>query len=410
MRLLVLNCGSSSVKFRLFAGEPPRGRLRGQADRVGKPDATLELRQSGREAVTTQLHAPDHPAAIDAVLDALVDHGPIDAVGHRVVHGGERFRASVLVDDVVEEAIEELAALAPLHNPVNLAGIRAARAALPGVPHCAIFDTAWHQTLPEHAYRYALPDAWYRDHGVRRYGFHGTSFLYLARRAAALLDRDPHDVDLILFHVGNGASANAVKAGRSADTSMGMTPLEGLVMGTRCGDIDPAIVPAVMDWRGLEPAEIDRILNRHSGLAGLAGGASDRRVLTRMATDGHAGARLALDLETYRLRKYLGAYLATLGRADAVVFSGGAGEMSPELRRGALDGLEGLGIRLDPDRNAHARTRQAETRISTDESPIPVFVVPTDEEQVMAEDTAAILQGREPGALPYSFQLRQLAV
>ncbi len=386
LRILVLNCGSSSVKYQLFRGDPPQSLLDGQVDRIGGAGAD------------------DHTGAIAAVFDALADHGPIDAVGHRVVHGGERFRASVLVDDEVEDAIEALAPLAPLHNPINLEGIRAARAALPGVPHCAIFDTAWHQTIPEHAYRYALPDTWYRDHGVRRYGFHGTSFLYLARRAAVLLARDPLDVDLILFHVGNGASANAVKAGRSVDTSMGMTPLEGLVMGTRCGDIDPAIVTSMMGWENLDPAAMDRQLNRHSGLAGLADGASDRRVLMRMAADGHTGARLALDLETYRLRKYLGAYLATLGRADAVVFSGGAGEMSPELRSGALEGLDGLGIRLDPGRNDSARTRQAESRISTDDSPIPVFVVPTDEEQVMAEDTAALLNGREPGALPYSFQ------
>jgi acetate kinase len=388
VRLLVLNCGSSSVKYKLFAGDPPRALLDGQVDRIGSPSA------------------PDHRAAIATVFEALADHGPIDAVGHRVVHGGERFRASVIVDEEVEGAIDELAALAPLHNPVNLEGIRSARAALPGVPHCAIFDTAWHETLPERAYRYALPEAWYRDHGVRRYGFHGTSFLYLARRAAALLGRDPHDVDLILFHVGNGASANAVKAGRSVDTSMGMTPLEGLVMGTRCGDVDPAVVTAMMGLEGLDPAELDRTLNRHSGLAGLADGASDRRVLMRMAAEGHAGARLALDVETYRLRKYLGAYLATLGRADAVVFSGGAGEMSPELRSGALEGLHGLGIRLDPERNEAARTRLAENRISADDSPVSVFVVPTDEEQVMAEDTAALLEGREPGALPYSFQRR----
>jgi acetate kinase len=388
MRLLVLNCGSSSVKYKLYEGNPPRAAMAGQVDQIGGSGAR------------------DHAHALETVFAQLADHGPIDAVGHRVVHGGERFRASVLVDDQVERAIDGLSPLAPLHNPINLAGIRAARAALPGVPHCAIFDTAWHQTLPERAYRYALPDDWYRDHGVRRYGFHGTSFLYLARRAAALLDRDPHEVDLILFHVGNGASANAVKAGRSVDTSMGMTPLEGLVMGTRCGDIDPAIVPALMQWRGLDPAELDRTLNRHSGLAGLADGASDRRVLMRMAADGHAGARLALDVETYRLRKYLGAYLAALGRADAVVFSGGAGEMSPDLRDGALGGLDALGVRLDPERNGDARTRLAETRITTDDSPIPVFVIPTDEEQVMAEDTASLLKGLEPGALPYSFQLR----
>jgi len=386
LHLLVLNCGSSSVKYKLYSGEPPRARLHGQVERVGKPGG------------------PDHAQAIEAVFDRLADHGPIDAVGHRVVHGGEHFSRSVLIDDDVERAIEAAAPLAPLHNPVNLAGIRAARAALPGVPHCAIFDTAWHQTIPEHAHRYAVPDAWYRDHGVRRYGFHGTSFAYLSRRAAALLERDLDDTNLILFHVGNGASANAVQAGRSIDTSMGMTPLEGLVMGTRSGDIDPAIGPAMMRWEGLDPAELDRILNKHSGLAGLADGASDRRVLMRMADDGHAGARLALDLETYRLRKYLGAYLAVLGRADAVVFSGGAGEMSPDLRRGALHGLEGLGIHLDDDRNALAVTRDAETRISADTSPVPILVIPTDEERVMAEDTAALLAGREPGALPYSFE------
>jgi acetate kinase len=303
------------------------------------------------------------------------------------------------------EVLRLLSHLAPLHNPVNLQGIEAAQLLLPDAVHCAIFDTAWHQTMPPRAYRYAVPASWHDDLGVRRYGFHGSSFLYVARRCAALLGRPAAETNLVLFHVGHGASANAVAGGVSVDTSMGMTPLEGLVMGTRCGDLDPAVPFHVMQAMDRPPEEIERALQRKSGVLGLAG-VADRREVEQRAHDGDERAVLALDVEGYRLRKYLGAYAAALGRLDAVAFTGGAGEMSPTLRGRALRGLGILGIELDEDRNRLSRTHHGETCITAPDSPVPVFVVPTDEERVMAEDTIALVEGRYdlPANFRYSFE------
>jgi acetate kinase len=319
------------------------------------------------------------------VAAALADRPEIVAVAHRVVHGGERFRAPVVVDDEVLAALHELAVLAPLHNAVNVAGIEQARAAWPDVPHVAVFDTAFHHTLPPHAYTYAVPREWATRHGVRRYGFHGTSYAYVSRAAARHLGRAVPDTRLIVLHLGNGASAAAVAGGRSVDTSMGLTPLEGLVMGTRSGDVDPALVLHLRRTAGLGADEIDDLLNTASGMLALAG-ESDMRAVHRRIAAGDADAALALDVYCYRVRKYVGAYLAALGGADAIVFTGGVGEHDAVVRERSLAGLESLGIAVDPARNA-----AAETTISPDGAGIAVLVVPTDEEYEMAVQAAALV-------------------
>jgi acetate kinase len=339
---------------------------------------------------------PDHRAALEHVLRAFKEHGPdlagagLSAVGHRVVHGGDRFREPTLVDEAVLEAVDELSVLAPLHNPAGLTGLRVAREVLPDVPHVAVFDTAFHTTMPPQAATYAVPAPWRQQHGVRRYGFHGTSYAYLAKETARLLSRSDDGVNAILLHLGNGASACAVAAGRSVDTSMGMTPLQGLVMGTRSGDVDPALPAHLGRVAGLSAAEVDRALNRDSGLLGLAG-VSDLRALQERAAAGNEAARLALDVYCYRIRHYVGAYYATLGRVDAITFSAGVGENSPLVREHSLAGLGRLGIVVDHARN-HAPGR-GPRRISPDGAEVTVLVVPTDEEREIARQTAAVLGG-----------------
>jgi len=321
------------------------------------------------------------------VLDDLDTTG-IVAVAHRVVHGGDRFSVPVIVNDAVLEELRALSTLAPLHNPVNALGIDVARRALPDVPHVAVFDTAFHHTLPPHAYTYAVPRDWAQRHGVRRYGFHGTSHAYVSREAARLLEREPAETDVIVLHLGNGASAAAVKGGRSIDTSMGLTPLEGLVMGTRSGDVDPALVLHLRRTAGLAVDEIDRLLNAESGLRALAG-AGDMREVHRRIAAGDEEAALALDVYCYRIRKYIGAYLAALGRADAVVFTAGVGEHDAVVRERAVAGLAGLGIAVDPERNADADG--GPRFISAPDAPVAVLVIPTDEELEMATQAAALV-------------------
>jgi acetate kinase len=317
----------------------------------------------------------------------------ISAVGHRVVHGGEKFTCSVLIDEAVLEAIKEVQHLAPLHNPPNISGIEAAKSVLPNVPHIAIFDTAFHQTMPKHAYTYPVPLEWYEKHGVRRYGFHGTSHLYVSKRAAVLLDKDPKDCNIVTMHIGNGVSHTAIQGGISVDTSMGLTPLEGAVMGTRCGDIDPAIPMFIQQKEGLSAKEIDAILNKKSGVLGITGQFTDRRDVIEGAENGCEKCTLALDIEAYRLKKYIGSYCAAIGRLDAVVFTAGVGEMGWQIRERALDGLEHMGIKLDREKNRNTMTRKRESVITTPDSPVKVFVIPTDEELVFTEDVAAILEG-----------------
>lgn len=414
MTILTLNCGSSSVKYQLYDWDQKAVLANGQVERVTQEGSRILHKVPERDEHVVDHHCPDHTEAIRLILDTLVDGtvgaisdiDEVKAVGHRVVHGGEKFAKSVIVDDEVIETFRSIQSLAPLHNPANIQGIEAARAVLPKVPHCAIMDTAWHQTMPAHAYTYALPYSWYRDHGVRRYGFHGTSFLYTAKRAAVLLGKDPFETNLIIAHIGNGASMCAVKNGVSVDTTMGLTPLEGLVMGTRSGDIDPAIPFYMINQAGMDPDDVERALNKKSGVLGITEQFVDRRDTEIAAEKGDAQAALAIEVESYRIRKYIGAYAAAIGGVDAVVFTAGVGERGPTIRAKALEGLDFMGITVDPEKNALSRTKNAETDISADNSRSRIFVIPTDEELVMTEDTYALVNGTYDvhTSFTYSFQ------
>ncbi len=415
MVILTLNCGSSSVKYQLYDWENRAVLATGIVERVTQPGSKLTHKPVGALELAKEQDCPSHQDAINLLIEAVqdADHGvvksidEVKAVGHRVVHGGERFSKSVLVTDEVISVFREIQGLAPLHNPANIMGIEAARALLPNVPHCAIMDTAWHQTMPARAYTYAIPHEWYEDYGVRRYGFHGTSFLYTAKRAAVMLGQDPFETNLIIAHIGNGASINAVENGVSIDTSMGLTPLEGLVMGTRSGDIDPAIPFHMMNAAGMKPDEVEQALNKKSGVLGITRKYVDRRDIETAAGEGDDLAKLAIEVEAYRLRKYIGAYAAALGRVDAIVFTAGVGERGPLIRGLATTGLERLGIKLDPRKNSASKTGNAETCISADDSQTKIFVVPTDEELVMTEDTHALMEGTYDvhTNFTYSFQL-----
>jgi acetate kinase len=401
MKILCLNCGSSSVKYLLFDWKAKATVASGLVERVGVGASFINIEAPGREKVTVNQDCPTHKDAIQLVITTLThkEHGVIDslegitAAGHRVVHGGEKFVKSVIIDDKVVETFRELSSLAPLHNPPNIQGIEAARLLMPKIPHMAIMDTAWHQTMPEASYMYALPRAWYEKYAIRRYGFHGTSFLYNAKRAAVLLGKDPFQTNLVICHIGNGASVNAVKNGVSYDTSMGFTPLEGLVMGTRSGDHDPAIPLYVMARESMNPGEMDAILNKKSGKLGITGKFSDARDVEVAAEQGDKRCQLALEMESNRIRKYIGAYAAAVGGIDAVVFTAGVGEMGPITREAALTGLEFMGVKLDKERNEASKTRNAETEISCKTSKVKVFVIPTDEERVFVEDVVGLMNG-----------------
>lgn len=393
-KVLVVNAGSSSVKYRLLSMAPERTLAGGLFENIGAAGSRLVQRVGDDAAPSVhELPARDHRAAlahIGAALRAthlLADGERLTAIGHRVVHGGETFAAPTRIDAAVLERIRALSTLAPLHNPANVLGIEVCLAAFPQVPQVAVFDTAFHQTMPPVAFRYALPEDWYQHYGVRRYGFHGSSHRYVAGRAALHLGRPLESLNLISLHLGNGASACAIRAGRSVDTSMGFTPLEGLVMGTRSGDIDPAIPLYVQGAAGLERAEVERLLNQESGLRGLAGTNDLRELLARDAA-GDASATAALELYTYRIRKYIGAYLAALGRADALVFTGGVGENASEVRLRTCAGLEGFGIVLDAQANRAAGGEIAE--IGRPEAGVRVLVIRTDEELQIAREALAV--------------------
>ncbi|MDB4875786.1 MAG: Acetate kinase [Gemmatimonadetes bacterium] len=408
MHILVLNVGSSSVKFQLIdtdgeaVAEGRDKRLaRGQVDRIGG-EATVTLEATGRPPTTTTARIANHAAAAEYIIRWLTSTdsgvpittvGEIEAVGHRVVHGGEKFSQSIRIDDDVWRGLEALIDLAPLHNPHNLSGITAARTALgPGVPQVAVFDTAFHHTMPETAFVYAVPYQLYRRYGVRRYGFHGTSHRYIAYRYRQLTGASREATKIITLHLGNGASACAIDGGRSVDTSMGFTPLEGLVMGTRSGDLDPAIVDFVAAKEGLTFAEVDSMLNKQSGLLGISGLTDDmRELLAEEAENGDRRARLAIDVFCYRVKKYIGAYLAAMNGADAVVFAGGIGERSPAVRARICAGLDWLGIAVDDARNA--ALTGAEGRIDAPASRIALWVIPTDEELLIARDTWRVVTG-----------------
>ena len=373
--VFVLNTGSSSVKYRIVDVETGKVVATGMVDRIGEPGS----------------EARDHQSAITRILDRLAGV-PIDAVGHRVVHGGDRFVTATVIDDEVERGIEALAPLAPLHNPSGLLGIRAARAALPHLAQVAVFDTAFHAGLPEAARRYAIDTDLADRHGIRRYGFHGTSYRIVSERTAAFLGRPLDELRMIVLHLGNGASAAAIAGGRSVDTSMGMTPLEGLVIGTRSGDIDPAVLLYLQRNAGLDTDQLDTLLNRRSGILGLSGHI-DMRGLTDAIDAGDPTASRALDIYLHRLRHYIGAYAAVLGGLDVLVFTAGVGENSREVRSGAVEGLDFLGLRLDPA--ANAEVSGVARRISASGDPVAILVVPTDEELQIARETAAVLEGRQ---------------
>ena len=392
--VLVVNCGSSSIKYQIIDTDTERRSARGLIERIGSDDGTA-THSGPNGTATSKQPLPDHHAGFAAMLDACARHGPVlsavslKAVGHRVVQGGERFVEPTIIDDEVETAIEGMNALAPLHNPPNLLGIQAARAAFPGLPQVAVFDTAFHQTIPPEAYTYAIDTEIAKAYGVRKYGFHGTSHKYASGRAAEYLGRPLEDVNSIVLHIGNGASACAVRGGRSVDTSMGMTPLEGLVMGTRSGDIDPAVLIHLHRQAGLGFDDLDDLLNRRSGLLGLSG-SGDMRDVQSAADDGDARARLAMDVYCHRLKSYVGAYYAQLGRVDAIVFTAGVGEHSATVRAESLDGLERLGIRLSPKLNeVDALGIRC---ISPDDSEVAVLIVPADEELEIARQTIATVE------------------
>ena len=402
MDILALNCGSSSVKYQLYDWEKKEVIAKGMVERVTIGDSFIIHEVPGKETYREEYECPDHQVAIHLIIKTLSsqEHGvvsdmsQISAVGHRVVHGGEKFTRSVRIDEAVLDAIKEVQHLAPLHNPPNIAGIEAAQSVLPTVPHVAIFDTAFHQTMPEHAYTYAVPYEWYEKHGVRRYGFHGTSHLYVSKRAAVMLGKPSSKCNIVTMHIGNGVSHAAIKNGVSVDTSMGLTPLEGAVMGTRCGDLDPAIPMFIQQQENLSPKEIDSILNKKAGVLGITGQFTDRRDVIEGAEDGSCPrCQLALDVEAYRLKKYIGSYAAATGGIDAVVFTAGVGEMAWLIREKALEGLEFMGILLDKEKNRNTMTRKKESVITTPDSPVKVFVIPTDEELVFTEDVVAILEG-----------------
>ena len=411
MNVLVLNCGSSSLKFQLVDTDLERAAqgtdrvlAKGLVDDIGGA-GILKLEAAGRPAVKESAEILEHKIAVERVVDwlcrpgagILADRGEIHAVGHRVVHGGERFQESVRIDPSVLEGIEACFDMAPLHNPPNVKGYRATRDLLgEGVPQVAVFDTSFHQTMPAAAYLYGLPYLLYERHGIRRYGFHGTSHRFVSRRLSALLGRRPDDpgLRLITCHLGNGCSVAAIRGGRSIDTSMGFTPLEGLVMGSRSGDLDPAILPHLMRKEELGPWEVSALLNKHSGLFGLSGISNDMRTVLAAEEEGSARARLAVDVFCYRLKKYVAAYAGVLGGVDGLAFAGGIGENAAAVRRRALEGLEGLGLSLD--RAANEGARATETEISPPGSKARVFVVPTNEEILIARDTLHIVSGRPP--------------
>jgi len=412
--ILSLNCGSSSAKYQVYNWDEKRTMAKGIVERVTVGGSFIKHEVPGQEEYIEEHECPDHKEALALIINMLLrkDHGilkdisEISAVGHRVVHGGEKFAKSVRITEEVLRTFKELSPLAPLHNPPNIQGIEAAMEVLPNVPHIAVMDTAFLQTMPPTSYIYAVPYEWYEKYGVRRYGFHGTSHLYVSKRAAVMLNKPPFECNLITCHIGNGVSFTAIKNGVAFDHSMGLTPLEGLVMGTRSGDIDPAIIPFICDKTGMTVKEVEKILNKKSGLLGITGKYTDRRDILKAEAEGDERARLAINIETYRIKKYIGAYYAALGHLDAIVFTAGVGEMSPEIRGKSLENMEELGIKLDPKRNAEATSRNHEFVISADDSKVKVLVIPTDEEYVFTADVVAILENRYDvhTKFEYSFQ------
>ncbi len=400
MKILVLNCGSSSVKYKLIEldGENQNVMAEGGVEKVGLPDSFLKLKFNGsNENITTSM--PNHNVAIRVILDNLTsakygcikNFEEIDAVGHRVVHGGEKFNKSVLISDEVIAKVKECYDLAPLHNPVNIAGIEAISDILPNVPQVGVFDTAFHQTMPNYAYMYALPYEMYEKYDVRRYGFHGTSHRYVARRACEFLGLEYEKQRIITCHIGNGGSITAVKDGKSIDTSMGLTPVEGLMMGTRCGDVDPAALLYIQQKENRDVKSMQNLINKESGIKGISGVSSDMRDIDKAIEEGNKRAALGLKMYEYRIEKYIGAYTAALGGVDVIVFTAGVGENQISLRSNVCHQLEYLGIDFDDNSN---NVRGEEALLTKTDSKVKVVVIPTDEEYMIALDTAKIVGGK----------------
>lgn len=401
MNILVLNCGSSSVKYKLIEIKANKVLAEGGIEKIGLPDAFIKFK-FGNEKIQQDLDINDHVGAIKSILDNLTskeygcikDFKEIDAVGHRVVHGGEKFNKSVLINDEVIAKIKECYGIAPLHNPVNMAGIDAINEVLPEVPQVGVFDTAFHQTMPAKSYMYALPYKYYAEDGVRRYGFHGTSHRYVSQRVCEFLGVEPKGKKIITCHVGNGGSITAVKDGKSIDTSMGLTPTEGLMMGTRCGDVDPGALIFLMDKHNLSSKDMLNIVNKESGLAGISGVSSDMREITVAAKQGNEKAILSLEMYEQRITKYVGAFAAEMGGVDIIVFTGGVGEHQSSTRANVCNPLRFMGVEIDDA--ANDANNGDEGIISTPNSAVKVVVIPTDEEYMIAKDTEAIIEGREP--------------
>ena len=400
MVILTLNCGSSSAKYQVYDWDNKEVMANGVVERIGIEGSCITHKAKGQK-IELESPCPTHKEAIELIMKEITDKevgvisdmSQIGAVGHRVLHGGDKFTKSVLITPEVLDTFRSVVDLGPLHMPANIMGIEAAQKVLPNVPHAAIMDTAWHQTMPEETFMYAIPREWYEKYGARRYGFHGTSFLYTAKRASVLLGKDPKDTNVIICHIGNGASMCAVKNGKCYDTSMGITPLEGLVMGTRSGDLDPALPFYIMRKTGMSADQMDTALNKKSGCLGITERFADRRDIEIAASEGDEKSKLCIEMEALRIKKYIGQYMAELGHVDAIVWTAGVGERGPIIREKACSGLENYGIKIDPERNQWSFTGNAETYIHADDSKTKIFVIPTDEELVMTEDAYALMKG-----------------
>ena len=401
MKILVINAGSSSIKYQLIDMETEAVLAKGLCDRIGIAGGNFKHKVEGREDYKIDIQMKDHAEAVQLVLDTLVskEHGvikslsEISAVGHRVLHGGEKFSGSVIIDETVIAAIEECCELGPLHNPHNLTGIRACEKLMPGVPQVAVFDTGFHQTMPDYAYLYALPYEYYEKYHIRRYGFHGTSHRYVSMRAAEMLGKKPEDLKIVTCHLGNGSSIAAVKGGKCYDTTMGLTPLEGIIMGTRCGSIDPAIVPLLMKKENLTPDQIDHIMNKKSGMLGVTQVTSDNRDIEEGARNGNKRYQLVESMLVHQLTKYIGGYAAAMGGVDAIVFAGGIGENNPHYRSRVAKNLEFLGVAIDEETNQKAKRTSVEYDISAPGAKVKMLVIPTNEELMIAKDTEELVMG-----------------
>ncbi len=398
MKVLVLNCGSSSIKYKLYDMTTKEVMAQGGIEKLGLPDSFLKFTLADGSKKIIEKNMPEHTVGVELILEVLTnaEYGciksldEIEAVGHRLVHGGEKFNTSVVITPEVIKQMEACTDLAPLHNPANLKGVAAITKILPNVPQVGVFDTAFHQTMPAHAYMYALPYEYYEKYGVRRYGFHGTSHRYVSRRACEFLGLDYENTKIITAHIGGGGSITAIKNGKSIDTSMGLTPVEGLMMGTRCGDVDLGAMTFLMEKENLDAAAVNALINKKSGVMGVSGVSSDMRDIEAAIAEGNERAKLALDMFEYRLLKYIGAYTAALNGVDVLVFTGGIGENQKQTRDFICRGLEYLGVKYDAELNA--RSRGEEIELSTPDSKVRVVVIPTDEELTIASDTVALIK------------------